>query len=210
VQRLKAVLLAEPDVVVTNVTLHKGYEALEPGEKAARRFQTEEPWRHVAVLLVGDVDNATLGGLRYARSLEADDLHCVHVSIDNPETERVLAEWKEAVPRLPLEILDSPYRQITGVISQWVRDVLERKPRTFVTLVIPELVVGRPWHNLLHSKTSLLLKGLFLFEPSVVVSAVPYKLDLSGDRDARSVDRALHGTPPDPSPRGAHVRSKSS
>jgi hypothetical protein len=40
-QRLKAALLAEPDVVVTNVTRHRGYEVLEPGEEAARRPQTE-------------------------------------------------------------------------------------------------------------------------------------------------------------------------
>jgi hypothetical protein len=46
----------------------------------------------------------------------------------------------------------------------------------FVTLVIPELVVRKRWHRLLHNQTALTLKGTFLFEPSVVVSSVPYRL----------------------------------
>jgi hypothetical protein len=43
-------------------------------------------------------------------------------------------------------------------------------------LVIPEFVVAKRWHSALHNQTSLTLKGTFLFEPSVVVSAVPYDL----------------------------------
>jgi hypothetical protein len=57
-----------------------------------------------------------------------------------------------------------------------VREVLDEHPKTFVTLVIPEFVVRKWWHRLLHNHTALTLKGTFLFEPSVVVSAVPYRL----------------------------------
>ena len=54
--------------------------------------------------------------------------------------------------------------------------MLDEHPKTFVTLVIPEFVVRKWWHRLLHNQTALTLKGTFLFEPSVVVSAVPYRL----------------------------------
>ena len=59
-----------------------------------------------------------------------------------------------------------------------MRGVLDADPHTYVTIVIPEFVVRKWWHNLLHNHTSLVLKQAFLFEPSVVVSAVPYRLDL--------------------------------
>ena len=178
-QSLKARLLAEPDVVVTNLAYHAGYEELEPGERARRDHGGTEPhWRHVAVVLVGGVHNATLAGLRYARSLGADELRCLTVETDPKETPQLLEDWQAAVPRLPLEVLVSPYRQIAQPAFEWIRAILDADPRTYVTIVIPEFVVRKAWHNLLHNHTPLLLKRTFLFEPSVVVAGVPYRLDL--------------------------------
>jgi hypothetical protein len=181
IQRLKAALLSEPDVVVTNLTSHEGYEALEPGERCAR-LASEPPWRHVAVVLVAGVHNGSLAGLRYARSLGADELHCLHVETDPKDTPALREAWDEAVGgRVPLEVLPSPYRQIAGPASEWVRRVLDAEPHTYVTIVIPEFVVRKKWHNLLHNHTPLVLKRTFLFEPSVVVAEVPYRLDLISD-----------------------------
>ncbi|MGH2678473.1 MAG: DNA-binding protein, partial [Actinomycetota bacterium] len=87
-----------------------------------------------------------------------------------------LENWEELKAGVPLEVLASPYRQIAGPIHSWVRGILEEEPRTFVTIVLPEFVVKKWWHRFLHNQTALTLKGTFLFEPSVVVSAVPYRL----------------------------------
>jgi hypothetical protein len=73
-------------------------------------------------------------------------------------------------------VLESPYRQIARPIHAYVRSILEERPRTFVTIVLPEFVVQKWWHRFLHNQTALTLKATFLFEPSVVVSAVPYRL----------------------------------
>jgi hypothetical protein len=109
-------------------------------------------------------------------SLRADELRCLHVEVDEKESAKVDASWRERYRDVPLEILESPYRQIGGPIHAWVREILEEHPNTFVTLVIPEFVVRKGWHRLLHNQTALTLKGTFLFEPSVVVSSVPYRL----------------------------------
>jgi amino acid transporter len=176
VQRIKAALVAEADVVVTNVAHHAGYEALEPVTHHEDARRVMEGWRHVAVVLVAGAHNATDRSLRYALSLRADQLRCLHVQVNEKESEQVRARWQERYPDVPLEVLDSPYRQVGGPIHAWVRDVLEEHPKTFVTLVIPEFVVRKWWHRLLHNHTALTLKGTFLFEPSVVVSSVPYRL----------------------------------
>ena len=110
-------------------------------------------------------------------SLRADELRCLHVQVDEKESAaRSRRDGQERYPDVPLEVLDSPYRQVGGPIHAWVRDILDEHPKTFVTLVIPEFVVRKWWHRLLHNQTALTLKGTFLFEPSVVVSAVPYRL----------------------------------
>jgi amino acid transporter len=176
IQRIKAALVAEANVVVTNVAHHPGYDSLEPvpGDGDVRRAM--EGWRHVAVVLASGAHNATDRSLRYAMSLRADEVRCLHVQVDEKETEQVRARWEERYPDVPLEVLESPYRQVGGPIHDWVREVLDAHPKTFVTLVIPEFVVRKWWHRLLHNHTALNLKGTFLFEPSVVVSAVPYRL----------------------------------
>jgi amino acid transporter len=176
IQRMKAALVAEAGVVVTNVAQHPGYETLEPISHPESAARAMEGWRHVAVVLVSAVHNATARSLRYARSLRADELHCVHVAVDEHEAETVGREWSEWNLGAPLEILPSPFRQIAGPIHARIREILEAQPRTFVTIVIPEFVVRKRWHHLMHNQTALTLKGAFLFEPSVVVSSVPYAL----------------------------------
>jgi len=176
VQRMKAALVAEAGVVVTNVAHHPGYETLEPVAHPDGAQSAMEGWRHVAVVLVSNVHNATARSLRYARSLRANELQCVHVAVDDKEAETVVREWQEWHLGVPLEVLPSPYRQIAGPIHARIRQILDAQPRTFVTIVIPEFVVRKRWHNLMHNQTALTLKGAFLFEPSVVVSSVPYAL----------------------------------
>jgi hypothetical protein len=176
VQRIKAAVVADADVVVTNVAHHAGYEGLEPVDPSHGARRVMEGWRHVAVLLVSDVHNATARSLRYALSLRADEVHCLHVQVDEKDSAEVRGAWESWNPGEPLEVLESPYRQIARPIHGWVREILEEQPKTFVTIVIPEFVVTKWWHRILHNQTALTLKGTFLFEPSVVVSAVPYRL----------------------------------
>jgi hypothetical protein len=176
IQRIKSTLANEDDLVVTNVAHHPAYGALEPVGELENPNGAMQGWRHVAVLLVSNVHNATARSLRYAKSLRPDELRALHVEADTHGTEEVLEAWNELNPGVRLEVLPSPYRQIASPIHGYVRDILEQSPRTFVTIVIPELVVRKRWHRLLHNQTALTLKGTFLFEPSVVVSAVPYRL----------------------------------
>jgi hypothetical protein len=176
VQRIKAALVRE-GVVVTNVVHHEGYEALEPVETHPDGIRrVTQGWRHVAVVLVSGVHNATARSLRYGFSLRPDELHCLHVEVDEKEAAETRRDWEAAHPGVPLEVLVSPYRQIARPIHAWVRHVLEERPKTFVTIVIPEFTVRKWWHRALHNQSALTLKATFLFEPSVVVSAVPYKL----------------------------------
>jgi amino acid transporter len=176
IQQIKAALVAEANVIVTNIAHHAGYEELEPSSHPEHARLAAEGWRHVAVVLVSGVHNATARALRYARSLRPDEIRCVHVAVDERETEKVLGDWRAWDLKVTLEVIQSPYRQIEQPIHEWVRGVLDSQPRTFVTLVLPEFVVQKWWHTFMHNQTALTLKGSFLFEPSVVVSAVPYRL----------------------------------
>jgi hypothetical protein len=54
---------------------------------------------------------------------------------------------------------------------------------------VPEIVLDRWWHNLLHNQTALRLKAALLFRRRTVVMNVPYHIDPGAgrrreDRDA--------------------------
>ena len=44
------------------------------------------------------------------------------------------------------------------------------------TVVLPEFLPQKLWHHALHNQTALTLKRLFLREPGVVLTSVPYQL----------------------------------
>jgi hypothetical protein len=84
--------------------------------------------------------------------------------------------WLARDINIPLVALDSPYREITRPVLEYIRGIRRASPRDVVTIFIPEFVVGRPWEHLLHNQTALRLKARLLFEPGVMVTSVPWQL----------------------------------
>ena len=74
---------------------------------------------------------------------------------------------------VPLKVLDSPFREMTDPVIDYVRSVRRGSPRDLVTVLIPEYVVGHWWEHLLHNQSALRLKGRLLFTPGVMVTSVP-------------------------------------
>jgi hypothetical protein len=163
--RIKTQLLFVKDVVVTDIPDVAGAAQLPP---------TGVP--HDVVLLVSGVHNATLHALEYAKSLDADRINALHISIDTHETEGLVRDWEQWHPGLDLEVIHSPFRDIEGPILEYVRR-LSGGGHALVTIVLPEFIVKKWWHNLLHNQTALTLKRMFVAEPNVVVTSVPYRLD---------------------------------
>jgi hypothetical protein len=73
-------------------------------------------------------------------------------------------------------VIDSPYREVTGPLVRVVRQIREASPDTVVTIVVPEFVVAKWYHQFLHNQTALAIKGAMLAEPGAVVTSVPYHL----------------------------------
>jgi hypothetical protein len=112
-------------------------------------------------------------------------LEAITVSVDADEAAKLQEEWDRRGIPVPLKILDSPYREITGPVLDYVKSLRRRSPRDVVTVYIPEYVVGRWWEHLLHNQSALRLKGRLLFKPGVMVTSVPWQLASSDRLTAR-------------------------
>lgn len=140
------------------------------------------PARNHAIVLVSTVHLPTLRALGYAQATRPDTLIALTVNVDEQETRRIQAEWERRGLTVPLTIIDSPYREITRPILDFVASVRRESPRDVVTVFIPEYVVGRWWENLLHNQSALRIKARLLFEPGVMVTSVPWQLASTGVR----------------------------
>ncbi|HVQ87297.1 MAG TPA: DNA-binding protein, partial [Actinomycetes bacterium] len=134
------------------------------------------PSRIHAVVLVSKLHKPALRALAYARASRPASLEALTVSVDPSETEALLADWEAANIPVPLKVLDSPYREVTRPVVDYVKSKREDSPRDIVDVYVPEYVVGRWWEALLHNQSALRLKTRLRFTPGVVVVSVPYQL----------------------------------
>jgi len=153
------------------------------------------PARNHAVVLVSKVHLPTLRAVAYAQATRPDSLAALTVRVDDADTRAVQAEWDRRELPVPLTVVDSPYREITRPIIDYVKSVRRDAPRDVVTVFIPEYVVGHWWENLLHNQSALRLKGRLLFEPGVMVTSVPWQLASSVGRDLSRYDESLSRGP---------------
>jgi amino acid transporter len=148
------------------------------------------PARNHAIVLVSKVHKPTLRALAYALGTRPDTLTAVTVNVDDADTRTIQGEWEERQIPVPLTVVDSPYREITRPIIDYVKSMRRDSPRDVVTVFIPEYVVGKWWENLLHNQSALRLKGRLLFEPGVMVVSVPWQLASSQGKDLSRLDAA--------------------
>jgi hypothetical protein len=163
-------------IVLLFRAIHQHYATV--GE--ALRVQADyKPRRmnHTVVVLVGNVHRGVLEALAYAKSLNPNRLYAVTVVSDEEEQERVERAWSDRGIDIPLEIVHSPYRELTRPILRYVDELDARYENDIITVVLPEFVVGSWWGQLLHNQSALLLKGRLLFRKGTVVTSVPYHLD---------------------------------
>lgn len=150
------------------------------------------PARNHAIVLVSKLHKPTLRALAYARATRPSTLEAVTVAVDPAEVARLREEWEALDLPVPLKILDSPYREVTRPVLDYVRKVRRRSPRDVVTVFVPEYVVGHWWENLLHNQSALRMKTRLLFVPGVMVTSVPWQL-ASSDRLRKRRERAASG-----------------
>lgn len=168
--RLKVRLLREPQVVITDVPVLE-----EDGRPEGVDARPLIPERVEALVFVTAPHDAAVRAVNYAVSLNAHDTRAVFLATEPEEAPDVLRRWADLGIDVRLDVVDAPFRDLGPPLLAEVRRVTA-DPGTVATVVIPEFLVTRWWHRLLHNNRALFIKRLLLFEPRVILSSVPYQL----------------------------------
>jgi hypothetical protein len=169
--RLKVRLLREPQVVVTDVPVLEEEGRRPAGIDALPLI----PERVEALVFVAAAHDAAVRAVNYAISLNAHATKAVFLATEPDEAPEVLRQWGERGIGVRLDVVDAPFRDLGPPILEEVRRVTA-DPGTVAAVIIPELLVTKWWHRLLHNNRALFIKRQLLFEPRVILSSVPYQL----------------------------------
>lgn len=154
-----------------------------------------------AIVLVGRLHKPALKALDYAIAANHQSLEAVHVDMDEADTERLKRAWKRQNILIPLNMIPSPYREVSTPLIGYIRAHREAHGSEVITVYVPQYIYGHWWEGILHNRRTQRVRNRLMLFPGVEVTLVPWLLDSS---------RALYTRPPRPLPgqarRGEPVR----
>jgi amino acid transporter len=134
------------------------------------------PSRVHGIVLVSKMHKPTMRAIYYARATRPSTLEAITVRANEKETEELVKQWQSLEIPVQLKVLDSPFREVTKPILDYVKSIRRESPRDAISIFIPQYVVGHWWEQLLHNQSAIRLKSRLLFTPGVMVVSVPWQL----------------------------------
>ncbi|MED1472609.1 APC family permease [Bacillus salipaludis] len=164
-----------PLIVILFHRINKHYEAV--GEQL--RVYNQQPAvpveGNVIIVPVAGITRVVENSINYAKSL-TDQIFAVYVSFDREDEKRFEEKWQKWQPDVRLVTLQSHYRSILHPLSKFI-DTVEHKASENnyrVTVLIPQFITKKSWHNILHNQSSLLIRAYLLYKKKVIVATLPY------------------------------------
>ena len=173
------VLVTAPILVMSFLRLRRQYdreqEALSVKQHQERATSIA---RHDVTILVDSVDIATVGAIRYARSLKPRNLTAVHFVIDDRRAEEIQKAWakSDALDDVTLELIDCPDRRLANSAVDYAIRLTE-KEEVELTLLLPRRSYSRFLGRLLHDQTAEEIAAPISQLPRVVATIVPFDVD---------------------------------
>jgi hypothetical protein len=134
--------------------------------------------RHDVTVLVDNFDLATIGAIRYARSLNPRNLVAVHFVIDDRKAESLSKQWakNEACSDVPLELIDCPDRRLpNAAVDYAIRTTIDSSVE--LTLLLPRRSYSKVLGWLLHDQTAEDIARPISQLERVVATIVPFDVE---------------------------------
>jgi hypothetical protein len=173
------VVILIPILVGIMLFIHAQYDASRRELRVKPGLVFKSPSREErAVVPIPGVNRAVIQAINVARSI-AQDVRAVFITDEPADGVAVREQWERQVPDVPLVVVESPYRALTGPLQAYL-DVLDsnwprEKPAPITFVVLPEYVARHWWERILYNQSVKRLRSALLGRPHTVVVNVPYR-----------------------------------
>ena len=170
------VLFLIPLLVLMFSKISDHYKSIVKQLELTDDFHISSPSKHKVLVLVSNLGKVTLSALAYAKTMSGD-AEAIHVELNPQATAKLKEDWSKYEDRVPLRVLPSPYRSITGPLLKYIDELNAMPESHWITIIVPEFVTKKLWHNFLHNQTAILLKALLRFRKNTIVSTCRFHLE---------------------------------
>jgi hypothetical protein len=134
--------------------------------------------RHDVAVLIDSVDLATVGAIRYARSLNPHSLVAVHFVIDDRHAQSISLDWAKnrALSDVPLELIDCPDRRLPNAAVDFAIRAIESTD-VDLTLLFPRRSYSFLLGRILHDRTAEAIAAPISQLERVVATIVPFDVE---------------------------------
>jgi hypothetical protein len=133
------------------------------------------PHKRESVVLVptSTVNLLTERAVTAAMSL-GETVVALAVAGDEEEGDRIRHAWQEWKSTVPIEVLLDPQRSLIRSVVRYVKSI-ENQDVT-ITVLIPEILPRKRWHEILHNQRGRLLEAALKARTDVVIATLPFHL----------------------------------
>ena len=173
------VLITAPILVVTFLRLRRQYDREQSALKVnSHQERATSMSRHKVTIFIDSVDIATVGAVRYARSLKPHSINAVHFVIDDRRAEAIQKAWadSEALEDVQLDLIDCPDRRIAKSALDYAIRKTE-KSDVELTILLPRRSYSRFLGRLLHDQTAEEIAAPISQLERVVATIVPFDVN---------------------------------
>jgi amino acid transporter len=129
--------------------------------------------KHV-IVPVQTINKSFIKSLNCALTL-GDNIEVYHVSTDEEQTKKLIEKYNRLGIGAQLVIENAPYRNVNEKLLAYVEEKHRQlKKHEVITIVMPQFIIHKWWHQTLHNQTSILLRRSILKMRNVVIVTVPY------------------------------------
>ncbi|WP_238900239.1 APC family permease [Clostridium sp. YIM B02500] len=129
--------------------------------------------KHV-IVPVQTINKSFIKSLNCALTL-GENIEVYHVSTDEEVTKKLIEKYNKLGIAAQLVIENAPYRNVNEKLLAYVEEKHKHlKKHEVITIVMPQFIIHKWWHQTLHNQTSILLRRSILKMRNVVIVTVPY------------------------------------
>ena len=154
-----------------------------------------------AIVLMDRLNKPQLKALDYAISVGHKKLDVVHIAADPERADEFAKEWKDYGIKVPLKIVDSPYREFSTPLIEYLNKHRTNHGRERIAVYMPKYIVGHWWEHIFHNHRANRIMRRLMYVKGVMLVTVPWRL-----RSAEKFNPFLRAPLPGDSRRGVPVR----
>lgn len=169
------VVVLIPSLVLLFSRIHRHYRLVAQNLSLSTALERMAASPVQTLVLVDDVHAETIRVINFARSL-GHPWKAILVAVNPEKAAKVRERWDAIIGEGELIVIPSPYRRLAGPIREYVKELLDRNPNSFVHVIIGHLAMESFWEQLLHQNAAYVFNVALANLPRVAVTQVPYQV----------------------------------